>query len=90
MTKNVTLKSLRPRLPKIIADVDSKMDRFIITKRGKPVALLMAVDDYESILETLDILSNSKLMRRIKKAEFEVKKGSTKALTKIEKELGLV
>ena len=41
MTKSVTLKTLRPKLPKIIEEIDSKMDRFIITKRGRPVALMI-------------------------------------------------
>ena len=90
MTKNVTLKELRPRLPKIINEVDRKMDRFIITRRGKPVALLMSVDDYESVLETLDILGNAKLVKKIKKAREDVKKGRSTALELIEKELGLV
>ena len=90
MTKNVSLKSLRPRLPKIMAEVDSKMDRFIITKRGRPVALLMAIDDYESILETLDILSNTNLMKRLKKAKMDVKVGRLKSLDVIERELGIV
>lgn len=90
MTKIVTLKTLRPRLPRIIDEIDSKMDRFIITRRGKPVALMMAIDDYESILETLDILSNSKLAKRLKTAEIDVKKGRVKALARIEKDLGVV
>lgn len=90
MTKNVTLKNLRPRLPKIINEVDRKMDRFIITRRGKPVALLMSVEDYESVLETLDILSDAKLVKRIKKAREDVKKGRSTPLKLIEKELGLV
>lgn len=90
MTKSITLKELRPRLPKVVDAIDSKMDRFIITKRGKPVALMISVEDYDSILETLDILSNSGLAKRIKKAEAEVKKGKVKAFDKIEKELGLV
>ena len=90
MTKNVSLKSLRPRLPKIRAEVDSKMDRFIITKRGRPVALLMSIDDYESILETLDILSNSHLMKRIKRAKVDVKAGRVVSLDTIERELGIV
>ena len=90
MTKNVSLKSLRPRLPKIMAEVDSKMDRFIITKRGRPVALLMSIDDYESILETLDILSNSNLMKNIKKAKADVKAGRVVSLDVIERELGIV
>jgi len=90
MTKSVTLKTLRPRLPKIIDEIDAKMDRFVITRRGKPVALMMAIDDYESILETLDILSNSKLAKRLKTTEIDVKKGRVKALARIEKELGIV
>lgn len=90
MTKSVTLKALRPKLPRIIEDIDSRMDRFIITKRGKPVALMMSVDDYESLLETLDILSDKHLMKRIKKAEEEIGKGNVAALDKIEKDLGIV
>lgn len=90
MTRSVTLKALRPRLPKIIDEIDSKMDRFIITKRGRPVALMISVDDYESLLETLDVLSNTHLMKRIKSAEAEIKKGHVKMLDQIEKELGVV
>ncbi len=90
MTKSVTLKNLRPRLPRIIDEVDSKMDRFIITKRGKPVALIMSVDDYESLLETLDVLSDTGLMKKIKKAEADVRRGNVKALDAVEKELGIV
>ena len=90
MTKNVTLKALRPRLPKIIDDIDSKMDRFVITKRGRPVALMMSVDDYESLLETLDILGDRGLMKKIRQAEAEIRKGNVKKLYKIDKELGIV
>lgn len=90
MTKNVTLKALRPRLPKIIDEIDSKMDRFIITRRGRPVALMISIDDYESLLETLDVLSNTGLMKRIKKAEAEVRRGRVKMLDKIEREMGIV
>lgn len=90
MTKNVTLKTLRPRLPKIIDDIDSKMDRFVITKRGRPVALMMSIDDYESLLETLDVLSNKGLMKRIKQAGADIRKGNVKSLEKIEKELGVI
>lgn len=90
MTKSVTLKALRPRLPKIIDEIDAKMDRFIITKRGKPVALMISMDDYESLLETLDILSNTHLTKKIKAAEADVAGGRIKALERIEKELGIV
>ena len=90
MTKSITLKTLRPKLPRIIEEIDSKMDRFVITKRGKPVALMMSIDDYESLLETLDVLSNARLMKKIRKAGAELKKGNIKTLDEVEKELGVV
>ena len=90
MTRSISLKKLRPALPKVIDEIDSKMDRFVITKRGKSVALMMSIDDYESLLETLDVLSNTNLKKKIKKAEGDIKKGNIKALDDIDKELGIV
>ena len=89
MTKSVSLKKLRPKLPKIMEEIDSKMDRFIVTKRGKPIALIMSIDDYESLLETLDVLSDKKLMKRIKQAEKDIKRGNVKTLEQVEKDLGI-
>ncbi|MDP3791939.1 MAG: type II toxin-antitoxin system Phd/YefM family antitoxin [Candidatus Omnitrophota bacterium] len=90
MTKSITLKKLRPSLPRVVNEVDSKMDRFVITRRGKPVAMMMSIDDYESLIETLSILSDPRLMKSIKQAEKEIRKGDVKSLDKIEKELGIV
>ena len=90
MTKNITLKKLRPNLPKVIQEIDSKMTRFIVTKRGKPAALMMSVEDYESLIETLDVLSNSGLSERIKIAEEELRNGNVRALDEIDEELGIV
>ena len=50
----------------------------------------MSIEDYESLLETLDILSNRGLMKKIKQAEADIKKGNVKTLDKIERELGIV
>jgi antitoxin YefM len=90
MTRTITLKELRPKLPKVMNDIDTKMDRFVVTRHGKPAAMMMSIEDYESIIETLDILSNSGMAKRIKEAEVEMKKGKVKALSEIEKEMGLV
>lgn len=90
MTRTITLKELRPLLPKVINDLDTKMDRFIVTKHGKPAAVMMSVEDYECIMETLDILSNAGMSKKIKEAQEEVRKGKVKSLLDIEKEMGLV
>jgi prevent-host-death family protein len=90
MVNTISLKALRPELPEVIKHIDSRLDRYIVTKRGKPIAVMMSIEDYESILETMDIQSDKALIRRIKIAEKEVHRGKGTSLEKVQKELGLV
>lgn len=89
MYNHITLKELRPRLPKVIQSVDSKLDRFVISKNGIPVAVLLSVDDFESLIETLNEESDSIGLRRIRKAMQEVKRGKTVNWNSVKKKLGL-
>ena len=77
MTNTISLKELRPELPKVIERIDEKFDRYIVTKRGKPVVVMMSIDDYESLTETLDILEDKETMKRVRKGEEEIKQGKT-------------
>jgi len=87
MVNTVTLKELRPDLPQVIKNIDTRLDRYIISKRGKPVAMMMSIDDYEGLLETLNILSDKETVKRIKKAKNDIKKGKTISLEKVRREL---
>lgn len=79
MINTLSLKQLRPELPQVIDSIHEKFDRFIITKRGKPVVVMMSVDDYDSLMETLDILADKETMKRLLKGEDEIIKGETKS-----------
>jgi antitoxin YefM len=89
MVNMITLKKLRPELPKVIKDIDSRLGRYIISKRGRPVAVMISPDDYEGLLETIEILSDKNAARRIKQAKKEIEEGKTISLedlrSKIEK-----
>lgn len=89
MYNHITLKDLRPRLPKVIQSVDSKLDRFVISKNGVPVAVLLSVDDFESLLETLNEESDSSSLKRIRTAMQDVKHGKTVDWKSVKKKLGL-
>ena len=65
-------------------------DRYIITRHGKPEAILLSEEDYESLIETIDILSDPKLMKDIKKAKEEFKKGKGIPWEKVKQKLGHV
>lgn len=78
MTCTLSLKELRPELPNVIKKIDEQFDRFIVTKRGKPVVVMMSIDEYESIMETLGILEDKETLRRIRKGEKEIQSGKTR------------
>ena len=75
MIHTITLKELRPELPEVMNKIESKLDRYVITRHGKPLAVLMSVDEYESMAATIELLSDEAAMKRIKKAEKEIKAG---------------
>ena len=90
MVATISIRELRPHLAKVLKNVSSRFDRYIITKRGAPEAVIMSIDDYESILETMDIQSDKALMLRISKAEKDKKAGRGRNLDQIKKDLRLV
>ncbi|MDP8229988.1 MAG: type II toxin-antitoxin system Phd/YefM family antitoxin [Candidatus Gorgyraea atricola] len=87
MVNTITLKELRPELPEVIKHIDDRLDRYIVTKRGKPIAIMMSPDDYEGLLETIQILSNKTVARRIKKAKKEIGEGKTISLAKLRQKI---
>ena len=87
---SLSIRELRPILSSILEKIYRKWDRCIITKRGKPEAIMMSIEDYESLVETLNIEADKKCLRRIRQAEQALKKGKGKSLTEIDKELGIV
>lgn len=90
MVNTIPIRELRPKLAAVLKSIHDRFDRYIITKRGHPEAVIMSIEDYEGILETLEIQSDKALMRRIKKAEQDLKKGRGVPLEEVKKELGLV
>ena len=90
MVNTMTLKELRPGLPKVIERIDEKLDRYIITRRGKPVVVMMGVSDYESMVETLEILNDDDLVKGIKEGLKDIKKGRIHSWTDTKKRLGKV
>lgn len=78
------LADVKNRLSEVVERLEREHGRVVITKHGRPAAVVMSVDDLEGLEETLDILSDPKLMRRIRKAEAEIAAGQTEELTKDE------
>ena len=51
-------------------------ESFVVIKDSVPVSALIPFEEYESLLETVDILSTEPdVLRKLKKAEAEIKRG---------------
>lgn len=79
MTQTITLKELRPELPKIVDAIDDRMDRYVVTRHGKPIVIMMSIEDYDALMETLDILADKQAMKGVKQGIAEIRKGKTRA-----------
>ncbi len=82
--EHIPLADVKNRLSEVVDRLEREHGRVVITKHGRPAAVVMAVEDLEGLEETLDILSDPKLMRRIRKAEAELDAGEAETLTKDE------
>lgn len=87
MVSTVSLKELRPKLPKVIDRIDHRLDRYVVTRRGKPVIVMLGVEDYESLLETVEILADPNMMKRIRTGEREIRQGKTRSWEDVKRDL---
>lgn len=87
MTRTITLKALRPGLPHVADAVESNLDRYVVTRHGQPVMMLISPEDYEGLLETIEILSDKSAAKRIRKSWREAKAGKTTSLEALRKRI---
>ena len=59
----------------IIRKIEGSEDAIAITKNGVPEAVLLSMKKFEGLLETLEILSDEKSMKSIRKSIKEAQKG---------------
>ena len=89
MTKTLPITEARANLTTLVNRANKLLDEYIITVNGKPAAVLMSADEYESWKETNEILSDKKLMKAIEEGEEDIKKGRVYDWEDVKKELGL-
>lgn len=67
--ETTSLADAKNRLSALISAVEGTWERVLITKNGRPAAVLIAPDDLDSLLETLAVLSDAQAMRDIQEAQ---------------------
>ncbi|BDM83277.1 prevent-host-death protein (plasmid) [Acaryochloris marina MBIC10699] len=87
MPKFLTITETRKQLlnlPEQLTD-----EPVIITKHGKPAMVALGYEQFESIMETLEVLSDSELMDILRQSLTQADQGETVALDDAIARLGL-
>lgn len=56
-------------------DIVEGGEELIITRRGRPAAVMLAYDEYEAMVETLNILSDASAMEALAEGEADLAAG---------------
>lgn len=81
----IAISDLRSNLPSLINEVSEKLKRFIITVSGKPKAVVMSLEELESLEETAEILATPGALEAIRKSLEQIRRGEYITLEELKK-----
>jgi len=70
-----SLATVKASLSEIIDRVEKHHERVIVTRRGRDAAVILSVEDMQSLEETITVLSDPATMRRLQEAEKAIAAG---------------
>ena len=78
----MALRDVKNRLSEVVDQVEREHDRVVITRHGKPAAVVISADDLESLEETLKVVSRPKLITQVRDSLAELAAGEAEVLSK--------
>lgn len=83
MIKTIPVSEARQNLPELVSRIKRLIDRVVITRKGRPEVVMMSFDEYESWVETLEIMSDPTTVKGIKEGLKDLKAGRFKSFEEV-------
>ncbi len=83
----LTASEARSNLYDMLDEVKKYLKRFVITHHGKPQAIVLPTEDVESMEETIELLSDTSLLRDIRRSIKDYRAGKFYTLSQVEQML---
>jgi len=80
--EQMPLADVKNRLSEVVDRLQREHGRVIITRHGRPAAVVMSVEDLESLEETLDIMGSAALLSDIRESLAELSTADAPVLTR--------
>jgi len=87
MAKTVPVRELRAELAELLDEVADRREHVIVTRRGRPAAAIVPIDEYDALEETAEILSDPGTMAAIDRGRAEARAGKSVTLDKVRSEI---
>lgn len=82
VSEQMPLADVKNRLSEVVDRLQREHGRVIITRHGHPAAVVMSVDDLESLEETLDVMDSAALLSDIRESLAELGEADALVLSK--------
>lgn len=83
MSRTISLKEARAKFSTLVEKTDRLSERSVVTKNGMPKAVVMSTDEFESWVETLELLSNPKAVRALEPGLKQAKAGKFRSFERV-------
>jgi prevent-host-death family protein len=75
MTEYRTITDAKAHLNELVDFIEATDEQVVITRNGLPVARLLSMEDYESLIATIDVLSIPGILEDLREAEEAERRG---------------
>ncbi|MBI2236978.1 MAG: type II toxin-antitoxin system Phd/YefM family antitoxin [Actinobacteria bacterium] len=79
----------RAKLSELLDELERRHEHVVITRNGRPAAILVPPDEQEALEETLEILQDEDILEALRESEEDVEAGRLSTLREVRRELGL-
>lgn len=69
MSETMSLAAVKARFSELVDRVERQQDRVVVTRNGKPAAVLISADDLESLEETLAVMSDRSVAAQLRDSQ---------------------
>jgi len=76
-TKVIPITDGRKELLRLAKEAKENLDRFVFTRNGKPEVVLLSIEDYEDLLETLELYEIPGLVETLNQRREDVSAGQS-------------
>lgn len=75
--QTIPLSEAKAKLARLLQEAETLGESVLITRSGRPAGVLLGVEEYEGMVETLEILADPGLRRAVRKGLSDLDAGRT-------------